>query len=105
MTGIIYQTEVFNYAHLGSKVVIFLFFSIAVFALNITEVFLLQIPPGHSIDIKHWAFQLGIFPFANREVARDYIFFTNRPCSICQYSRLLGQSSIFGVVFFVSKSL
>ena len=33
----------------------------------------------------------------------------NRPCSIYQYSnmapRLLGQTSIFGVVFFVSKSL
>ena len=33
----------------------------------------------------------------------------NRPCSIYQYSnmapRLSGQTSIFGVVFFVSKSL
>ena len=35
--------------------------------------------------------------------------FFNRPRSICQYSnmapRLSGQNSIFGVVFFVSKSL
>ena len=43
-----------------------------------------------------------------RNLCKDFIF-DNRPRSIYQYSnmapRLSGQTSIFGVVFFVSKSL
>ena len=46
--------------------------------------------------------------YANRSQLTGNVL-TNRPRSIYQYSnmapRLLGQNSIFGVVFFVSKSL
>ena len=57
-----------------------------------------------DISLTSWSsFQVSVIkPKANQ-------LFTNRPRSIYQYSnmarRLSGQNSIFGVVFFVSKSL
>ena len=48
-------------------------------------------------------------PYGNLHSAVNYHTMINRPCSIYQYSnmapRLSGQMSIFGVVFFASKSL
>ena len=47
--------------------------------------------------------------YGNLHSAVNYHTMINRPCSIYQYSnmapRLSGQMSIFGFVFFVSKSL
>ena len=44
-----------------------------------------------------------------KEWTKPLLWDANRPCSIYQYSnmapRLSGQTSIFGVVFFVFKSL